>query len=245
MTLRERVPQSVRPRLARTGRAGRVLLGGAGLAWIVLLSLPFALPAGHVHPGSAVGNAWSIPWAGGWVLMIAAMMWPLLVPTVDRVARSAYPAWRIPLTSATVVLFTVLWLALGLAAGTAAQLASVPAGSVWWQLGFLLFAAGALRLTRRTRLLARCGKLPPVAPRGLRGVKSAARAGVVTWRRCAALCGPAMIAMVVGHNPVVLVAVSCSVWWEARHPRAWRDPVPLLLLGVAGLGAVGGALLTP
>ncbi len=53
-----------------------------------------------------------------------------------------------------------------------------------------------------------------------------------------------MIAMVVGHNPIVLMAASLSVWWEARHPRAWRDPVPLLLIGVAGLGAVGGGLLT-
>jgi hypothetical protein len=177
--------------------------------------------------------------------MVAAMMWPLLVPTVDRVARSAYPKWRLALTSTTVATSTALWLALGLAAAAVAQLTLVPAASVWWQLAFLLVAAGAWRSARRTRLLWRCVKLPPVAPGGLRGLRNAARAGVVAWRRCATLCGPLMIAMVVGHNPIVLIAASLSVWWESRHPRAWHDPVPLALIGVAALGAVGGGLLAP
>lgn len=256
MSVLERVPQSLRPGRARTGRAGRGVLVGSSVAWIGLLSL--SLPVGasgtgpHTHShapgapsgGAATVDAWSLFWAGGWLLMVAAMMWPLLVPTVDRVARSAYPKWRLGLAATTVVTSTVLWLALGLAAASVAQLAAVPAGSVWWQLAFLLVAAMAWRSARRTRLLWRCVKLPPVAPGGLRGVKGAARAGVVAWRRCATLCGPLMIAMVVGHNPIVLLAGSVSVWWEARHPRAWRDPVPLLLLGAAGLGAVGGGILS-
>ncbi|MDQ4137930.1 MAG: DUF2182 domain-containing protein [Actinomycetota bacterium] len=259
MSVRERVPLPIRPRLARglarSGRAGQVVVGGSALAWIALLSLSLPLgfiaadPHAHHHTpppasGAATVDAWSPAWAGGWLLMVAAMMWPLLVPTVDRVARTAYPRWRVPLTTTTVVTSTVLWLTLGLAAASVAQLASVPARSVEWQLAFLLVAAFAWRSARRTLLLWRCVKLPPVAPGGRRGVEGAVRAGVVAWRRCATLCGPLMIAMVVGHNPLVLLAGSLSVWWEARHPRAWRDPVPLLFIGVAGVGAVGGGLLT-
>ncbi|MFC0682613.1 DUF2182 domain-containing protein [Lysobacter korlensis] len=256
MSVLELVPQSLRPGAPRAGRAGRGLLAGSALAWVALLLLWLPLGvsgadphAHHAVPGPSGGapalDAWSPAWAGGWMLMVAAMMWPLLVPTVDRVARSAYPSWRVGLAATAVAASTALWLALGLAAASVAQVASVPAGSVWWQLAFVLVAAGAWRSARRTRLLWRCVKLPPVAPGGLRGVRDAAGAGVVAWRRCAALCGPLMIAMVVGHDPVVLVAASLSVWWEARHPRAWRDPVPLLLIGVAALGAVGGEFMTP
>jgi hypothetical protein len=257
MSVRERMPPALRPGPARTGRAGRGVLAGSAVAWTALLPLSLPLiPIGndahvHHHPGTVTpGGAgtvdpWSLVWAGGWLLMVAAMMWPLLVPTVDRVARSAYPKWRLGLTTTTVAVSTALWLVLGLAAASVAQLALVPAGSVWWQLAFLLAAAGAWRSARRTRLLWRCVRLPPVAPRGLRGVKDSARVGVVAWRRCATLCGPLMMAMVVGHNPIVLIAASLSVWWESRHPRAWRDPVPLVLIGVAGLGAVGGGLLVP
>ena len=63
---------------------------------------------------------------------------------------------------------------------------------------------------------------------------SAALAGALTWRRCALLCGPMMAAMVVGHEPVLILSASLAAWWEAWHPRAWRDPVPVLLLALAG-----------
>lgn len=85
---------------------------------------------------------------------------------------------------------------------------------------------------------------PPLAPGGRRGIVSAVAAGVVSWRQCALLCGPLMIAMVVSHNPVVMIAASLSVWWEAWHPRAWRDRVPLALIVVAAIGAIAGGLLT-
>lgn len=261
MSAREAAAPTVRrrvPRRARADRAGHVVLAGAALAWITLLLL--TLPTGaaglpHQHgsteptaggadaAAAASVTAVSLAWVTGWLLMTAAMMWPLVVPTVNRVSQAAFPRWRLALTATTVLTTTALWLALGFAAALAAQAASVPVGSVWWQLAFLGVAAVAWRSARRSRLLSRCAKLPPVAPGGVRGVKGAARVGLVAWKRCALLCGPLMIAMVVGHNPVVLVAASLSVWWEAWHPRAWRDRLPLALIVVAGLGAIGGGLL--
>ncbi|WP_292833514.1 DUF2182 domain-containing protein [Microbacterium sp.] len=189
-------------------------------------------------------DALSLEWMGTWLLMTAAMMWPLLVPVVDRVSRAVRPRWRPALTSVVVIVATTLWFAVGFAGALAAQVAGVPSGSVGWQLAFIAAAAIAWRSARRNRLLARCAKLPPIPPAGLRGVRGAARVGYVSWTRCALLCGPLMLATVVGHNPLVMIAASASVWWEAWHPRARRDRVPLALILVAGLGAIAGGVLS-
>jgi hypothetical protein len=34
---------------------------------------------------------------------------------------------------------------------------------------------------------------------------------------------------------VLMVSASLAAWWEAAHPRAWRDPVPVLLLAAGGV----------
>lgn len=200
--------------------------------------LPAHDAAASLHHHSATVDPGALDWTGMWLLMVMAMMWPLVVPTLEVVQRAGYPRWRVRLTITTLATSTVLWLGFGLAAASVASVASVPVGSPWWQLGFLAVAIAAWRSARRTRLLWTCVRLPPVAPGGRRGLVSAAHAGVVSWRRCGVLCGPVMVAMAVGHSPVVMVCASLSVWWEARHPRAWRDKVPLLLLGAAAAWVV-------
>ncbi len=233
------------------------MLAGTVVAWIAILLSSLSLSRGigsGSHHGAELGgatglgtvpiDALSLEWAGTWLLMTAAMMWPLLVPVVDRVSRAVRPRWRPALTSVVVVVATALWFAVGFAAALVAQIAHVPSGSVWWQLAFIAAAAVAWRSARRNRLLARCAKLPPVAPAGVRGIRGAARVGFVSWTRCALLCGPLMLAMVVGHSAIVMIAASASVWWEAWHPRARRDRVPLALIIVAGLGAIAGGVLS-
>ncbi|MET4157770.1 DUF2182 domain-containing protein [Agromyces sp. PvR057] len=256
----------------RTGRSNGTRVGDAlpvlsGAAWAVLLlgALPIPGPPGAgsgshggahglgaVDPlGSATGPATDAAasvavtpaWIAGWLLMVVAMMWPLLVPLANRIAGGSFPSWRIGLPIVAIAVSTMLWLAFGVVAGAFAQLAAIPAGSLWWQLAAFTVAGLARWSARRARLLTRCAVTPPIAPGGGRGIRTAARAGAVEWRRCAILCGPLMLAMVPGHSVVVLAAASLSVWWEARHPRAWRDPVPLALIVVAGIGAVGSTLL--
>lgn len=246
-------------RRALPGRVlpGRVLLAGSIAAWIAVLGIwaasAFAGAPRHAHGASAPADGTPAPaapldalswgWVGGWMLMVAAMMWPLLAPTVDQVSRASFPNWRWRLTTVTVATSTLLWLVLGLAAGLIAQIAGVLHGSVWWQLAFIGAAAVAWGSATRSRLLWQCSKLPPLAPSRRRGVIGAARAGLVSWKRCALLCGPLMMAMVVGHSPIMMMAASLSVWWEAWHPRAWRDRVPFALIVVAGLGAVAEGVL--
>jgi len=173
-------------------------------------------------------------WLLTWLLMVAAMMWPLAVPALAAVRQGAFRRWRVRLVATCMATITALWVGAGLAVAAAAHLVAVPAGSVAWQLSWIAVAALATRSAGRARVLWRCGTLPPVAPGGLRGLSTAALAGVAAWRRCAVLCGPLMAAMVVGHDPVLMVSASLAAWWEATHPRAWRDPVPVLLLVAGG-----------
>ena len=166
--------------------------------------------------------------------MVAAMMWPLVAPArrgepggVPDVARPAGGDLRGRDHRAVG--------RHGLAVATVAHLLAVPAGNRAWQIDWVGVALLAGRSARRARVLWRCAKIPAVAPGGVRGLASASIAGAVAWRRCALLCGPVMAAMVVSHDPVLMLGASLAAWWEAAHPRAWRDPVPTLLLAaVAG-----------
>ena len=212
---------------------GALVLAGSAVAWTVLAVLAFRGHGGHVHHGTPAVGPWQPGWIGMWLLMLVAMMWPLAVPTLSVVGRVAFRGWRVPLVAACLGTLTVLWLVAGLLAGSVAQLLAVPERSLGWQLGWVAVALVAGRSARRARLLERCSRVPPVAPGGVRGLVSAAGAGARDWRRCALLCGPVMTAMVVGHSPVLLVGASLAAWWESAHLRAWRDPVPALLLGTA------------
>jgi hypothetical protein len=228
-------------RISPTSPAALVL-AGSGAAWAVLVVTAIAgvragpsAVTGHVHDGGGTTvQPWDAAWAGTWLLMVAAMMWPLAVPTLSLVARAAFREWRTGLVMTCLGTVTVLWLAAGLAVASAAHAFGVPAESPAWQLGWVAVAVLLSRSARRARLLWRCSRLAALAPGGARGLASVSAAGIVEWRRCVLLCGPVMTAMVVGHDPVLMLGASLAVWWEAAHPRAWRDRVPVLLLTAAG-----------
>jgi hypothetical protein len=222
MTLDQAV-RWVRP--ARTSRPlpAVPVLAGSAVAWTVLAALMVedaragrgAVVADHMHHhGDAVVNPWSTAWMLVWLLMVAAMMWPLAVPTLSIVRQAAFRGWRTQLVATCLGTITLLWL--------------------------VAVAVLMSRSARRARVLWRCAKLPAVAPGGVRGLASASSVGAVAWRRCALLCGPLMTAMVVGHDPVLMLCASLAAWWEAAHPRAWRDPIPMLLLAAAGVWLLAG-----
>ena len=257
MTLERVVPRV--PRAARRPRLAYAVLAASGAAWaaLVLLSTLGGDPAGGTAHDMAgmegmagmdqveVVSPWTTGWVAMWLLMVTAMMWPLAVPMLDAVRRSAYRGWRTGLVLTCLAATTLLWLAFGLVAGTVAGLLTVPAGSVTWQVAWVLLAVVLTWSARRARVLWQCLTLPPLAPGGRRGLVSATRAGLVSWRRCALLCGPVMVAMVVGHSLVLLACASLSAWWEAAHPRHRHDPVPPLLLATAAVWLVAVQLLGP
>jgi hypothetical protein len=228
-----------RPALPSRSPAARVVLAGSAVAWVVLTVWAVRdgwAAAGHsAHHGAPpqgglVVEPWRAGWLLTWLLMVAAMMWPLAAPALVVVSRSAFRPWRVGLVATCLGTVTVLWVAAGLAVASVAYLLAVPAGSRMWQLAWVAVAVLAGRSAWRARLLWRCAKIPAVAPCGVRGLVSASIAGAVTWRRCALLCGPVMAAMVVSHDLVLMLGASLAAGWEAAHPRAWRDPVPAMLL---------------
>ena len=121
-----------------------------------------------------VVDPWTPAWVGMWLLMVAAMMWPLATPMLDAVRRSAYPRWRTGLVLACLATTTALWLGFGLLAGTLARLLAVPEAALSWQVGWLLVAIVLTRSARRARVLWLCLTLPAARPRwpswpGVRG----------------------------------------------------------------------------
>ena len=103
--------------------------------------------------------------------------------------RSSFHAWRTRLGVVCLATVTILWLGVGLAGAMMARALAVAPSSLWWQLAFVCLALGTFRSSRRRRLLETCLRLPALAPGDRRGVVTAARAGMLTWCRCALLCG--------------------------------------------------------
>jgi len=233
------------------------VLLGAALAWAVLLwpSSPGSeagaagsAPTTHLHhhgvPGAAGHSVVpDLATTSAWALMVVAMMWPLAVPATDAVVRAAYRRWRPALAATCLATFTVLWLAVGAAGAAVAGALAVDPQTDGWVLTWLAVAVAGTWSSHRHRLLSRCGRFPVIAPGGRRGLSAAVRAGAVVWRRCALLCGPVMLAMVGGHGTALMVCASLAVWWEAWHPRAWRDPVPALLLVCGAVATLLGPAL--
>lgn len=225
----------------------RVVLGCTAAAWVSLtVPWPGGTGAGEMHahhghampPAAEVVDPASLAWIASWLLMVIAMMWPLAVPTVGAVSRSSFRGWRTRLGMVCLATVTVLWLAFGVAGALLARLLDVRPGSLGWQVACVGLALVAFRSARRRRVLETCLRLPSLAPGGRRGVITAARAGLLTWQRCALLCGPTMLAMSVGHSIVLMVCASLAAWWESWHPRAWRDRVPVALVAAGGLWLV-------
>ena len=47
-----------------------------------------------------------------------------------------------------------------------------------------------------------------------------------------------MLALSAGHSAALLLCASLAAWWEAWHPRAWRDRVPVALVSVGAVWLV-------
>jgi predicted metal-binding membrane protein len=202
----------------------RGVVAAAVVAWVILLGtrLGGARSGGWtgVVPGSPHGGHDVLAVAGGpaaapvgvaaaaWLLMVVAMMGPVMVPRVRRVARGCLGRERLPATAATLAGALGVWsgvgvvaVALGTVAGAGRQPAVDPlvVATVW------LVVAGWQLTPPKSAALARCHalRLPP----GRATVRSWATGGAAYAAWCVVSCGPAMIAMVLTGHPLVLMAM--------------------------------------
>jgi hypothetical protein len=218
----------------------------AGIAWVVLIGWSVAdASTGRHHPPGHAGHAMADPaagdsagvwpWIGHWLLMVVAMMWPLYATSTAALARMTFRRWRVAAVAAHVGTITSMWLAFGLVGWGAFLLVENSVPTWAWSVAWLVAAVAVTRSMWRTRLLRTCGRIGVIAPAGRRALVTASGSGVRMFPRCVALCGPVMLAMVSSHELVLMLGGSAAVWWEQRHPRAFRDPVPVSLLVITAV----------
>ncbi|HEX5145229.1 MAG TPA: DUF2182 domain-containing protein [Mycobacterium sp.] len=213
---------------------------GMAMPGMAMPAINDASPApGQLIPDEALDGLTA--WSGHWLLMVVAMMWPLYAVSAAAVGRASFRRWRAGTVTAYIGAITVLWLAVGILVRACYQLLGSSVPATLWSTAWLLVGAAATWSVWRARLLRTCNRLGVIAPAGWRGLRSAASCGLRSWPRCALLCGPVMLAMVAAHSLPLMIGGSAAVWWEQRHPRAWRDPVPVVVLAATAVGLVVAA----
>jgi predicted metal-binding membrane protein len=184
------------------------------------------------HAPTSSPPAWTA--AAGWLAMIAAMMFPLLVdPIRTTAARSLWPR-----RDRAVALFLAGYLGPWLLAGAIALSAAVlvrqvTSASTAASIAFLLAALWQMAPLKKQALLA-CHRTMPLAPRGWRADRDCLRYGTHVGLACVVSCAPMMAAAALAsHALIPMVGVSVIALVERRAPR-----LPALFTA-AGLAALG------
>jgi len=236
---------------------------GAAVAWIALIAQAISgLASSHTgspamsdmpamaamsHDGNHrmdgaghAGVGWA--WSCHWMLMVAAMMWPLYAMPTAAIARASFRRWRVVSVGAFVVAISALWLVFGFAARAVYLLGGTAVAARVWSTSWLVVAMAATLSAWRARALRKCSLVGVQAPYGRRALVTAAHTATRQWPRCMVLCGPVMVAMVAAHQLPLMLGGSAAVLWEQRHPRAWRDPVPLFIMTATAVAVAASSL---
>ena len=228
--------------LSMSSMAGMPMPGG----WT--MSMTWMRMPGRTWPGAASA------FVGMWVVMMAAMMLPSLIPVLwryhERVGAMA-PAWAGRSTMAVAAGYFAVWTALGIAAfplgvalaelamqqPAAARVAPAAGALLVLIVGATQFSAG------KARHLACCRDVPVDGPAPHPRMQPAWRAG---WRhglRCARACaGPTAVLFALGvMDPVVMVLVSTAITLERLMPASARAiGVACAVVGLVLLGRAAG-----
>ena len=165
--------------------------------------------------------------------MVVAMMLPLTIPHVRHVAESSLWRRRHRGIAGFLAGYVAVWML-----AMMAIVAALDAGSrlaEWTVVAGLVTAAAVLWEVApgRRRLLHRCGRTMPLAPRGWRADADCARFGLRSGASCVAVCWALMAACVVFAHSLPVMAVLFGVQLSGRYRR---DPSPALAaLAVLGI----------
>jgi predicted metal-binding membrane protein len=225
---------------ARTGLVA-LLLVVAGLAWWATANQMAGMDAG---PGTDLGAlGWFI---GIWVVMMAAMMFPSVAPTVAlyaRMTRQRNPVRPLVFTAA----YLLVWSAVGLLAYGVFELGKVWLGGQlsWdgggrWVAGAVLAVAALYELTPlKNACLARCRSPLGFLLGGWRdgsagaiqmGSRHAAWCVGCCWALMAALFALGVMSLVWMAVVAALIAAEKTLPW--RRPVVWSTTAILLALAV-------------
>jgi predicted metal-binding membrane protein len=230
------------------GPYGRYLEHGGWIDGRPAAALCRALPAGRVLVPLTI-------YAGGWLLMTAAMMLPTALPLIDRFDRAvAARADRRRLTALVILGYLVVWAGFGVVAHVIdAVLHQAVRRSDWlllngWILGALILAAaGLFQFSRlKYRCLARCRTPFGFIARHWRGphpLRNALLLGLDHGVFCVGCCWAIMLLMfVVGTGNVGwmlalggVMALEKNTRWGARVTRPLGAALLVGALLIAGV----------
>jgi hypothetical protein len=214
------------------------------LGWVGLLAVEVAKSNGvfdayesHM-PAGAFGHA---------ALMAAAMMAPLVLEHVHRVAT--FSLWRRRYRAAAGFLlgYLSIWTLVGtiMIAGAMTAVGAIglrPAIAV----GFVVGVA-AMLVPGRDRRLRQCLSTRPLAPRGWRADRDTLLLGWQVAYRSVLSCWPLMLATAVSHSLLVMAAAALIAYVENRSAKLtghwtafWVGLLGLVALVLASLGGSPG-----
>lgn len=219
--------------------------GAAVLAWHGVVAPTASSPQHHhgshgIHHGSA---SW-LPSYAWWIVMVTAMMLPVAAPSAHHVAANSLWSRRQRAMTSFVLTYLAVWMAFGVAATLGVSVLRLTSAS--WASVILLAAAVWHVSPPRLRLMRRCGVIHPVAVKGWPATLDCSKAGLLVGARCLLTCGPAMVAMVVGHSTVVMLGLATVLYSERKRGpnpgrRAARAPEAWGLVALAGVAAIVGS----
>jgi predicted metal-binding membrane protein len=247
------------PLLTANARAGlgspafRWLLAPSAAAWLALLWLsagqhslalclaPRATLLEGLSVNMAAGFAAISPtrWAAEWVLMIAAMMFPLLVPMVRHVAARNFATQRERSVGLFVASYALVWLVA--AAASSVALVAVRAAfqavdlAAWTGLVCCALAAAWQLSAAKVRAVNRCHGTVPLRPWAPAAARDAIGFGLLHGTRCVRACLPVMVLPLAGgHGLAAMTAVFAILLAERARPKPqYRlSAIILLLLGL-------------
>jgi predicted metal-binding membrane protein len=159
----------------------------------------------------------------GWSIMIAAMMFPPLIPQLRLVAARSLWGRRHRAMALFLSGYTALWVVYGVAAEASLQLRRNAAPAMSTALVSLCFLVAAFwQLTpQKRRSLVACHLTMPLAPSGWRADSDCFRYGLRTATSCCVSCWALMFACAAaGHAIWAMLIVTLVSWSERFLPRA-------------------------
>jgi predicted metal-binding membrane protein len=219
-------------------------------AWALMLwrANPFA-PGAHAHHmhahqdmemGAAGAAGAQAVWAADacwWLVMVAAMMFPMVLDPVRTTAERSLWRRRHRAIAGFLVGYVGTWMAFGVAAS---MIVAALGAEEWRPAGVAAAAGFGIALlwqvtpVKRRAALA-CHRTMPLAPTGWRADRDCLRYGWVVGRSCLLSCWALMLAcLLAGHGMGAMVGVTAISWAERNRARPRQR---LLCAAIAALAA--------
>jgi predicted metal-binding membrane protein len=214
----------------------RWVIGTSVASWLSLAYVFVLVRPDHELQGAVCGPSlwpwlskdWVVSVSMGWLLMVAAMMWPTTLLALVHIRINTFTHRRLRASLLFLFGYSVIWLVAGLLVRSAEKMVTaVPTHPILPAVGAALIALGWQFSPLKQRCLNRCHAYRPLAAFGLKADTDACRMGLGHGVWCVGSCWALMLFTVLlpqGHLAAMLL-VSLLMLCERLDPPAtpcWR-----------------------